>query len=350
MKTLMYIGFLLLAAILFFIIFIIYSTITYYDPQKELIIAQNSKPDTIPCNSTLNALSWNIGYAGLGENMDFFYDSGKKVRDTYERTMNNLDSITNFLHKQQSNSFLLIQEVDLHSKRSYYINEMDTILAKTHYFSTLAPNYVVKFVPIPPSSPMGQVNSGVLSLSKFLPINSIRYSYPGKFSWPNRLFNLRRCMLVNRYPTNNGKEFVLINTHMSAFDDGSLKKQEMQFLKDYVLAEYVKGNYILVGGDWNQSPPNFPLTTFGENFKADFFILTNINPEFMPNDWQWVFDQKSPTNRYLNEPYDQKKTFKSIIDIFLVSPNVEVLSNQTFDLNFQNSDHNPISICFKLRH
>ncbi len=328
MKTLRYIGFILLAVILFFGLFIAY---------------------IIPCDSTLSILSWNIGYAGLGDNMDFFYDSGKKVRDTYERTIFNLKSITRFIKKNTFSTFYLIQEVDLHSKRSYYLNEKDIILAHSDYHSALAPNYVVKFVPIPPSSPMGHVNSGILSLSKYQPINSTRFSYPGKFGWPNRLFNLRRCMLVNRYSTSNGREFVLINTHMSAFDDGSLKKQEMQFLKDYVMAEYSKGNYVIVGGDWNQSPPNFPLTTFGENYKVDFFKLTNISPDFMPLDWKWVFDPKSPTNRYLNETHIPGKTFRSIIDLFLASPNVEVLQSQTYDMNFYNSDHNPIFMSFKLK-
>ena len=349
MKTLKFIGLIILAAVLFFVLFIVSSTITYYDPPQKLIVAENIKPDTIPCSSVLNVISWNIGYAGLGDNMDFFYDNGKKVRDTYQRTITNLDSITKFITKNPPSTFYLIQEVDLHSKRSYFINEMDTIVAQKKYFSALAPNYIAKFVPIPPSSPMGQVNSGILSLSKFFPVNSTRYGYPGRFSWPNRLFNLRRCMLVNRYPTSNGKEFVLINTHMSAFDDGSLKKQEMQYLKDFVLAEYSKENYVLVGGDWNQSPPNFSITTFGENYKSESFKLTNISPDFIPNDWQWVFDPKSPTNRYVNESYIPGKTFRSIIDIFLVSPNIEVLQSHTFDLNFRNSDHNPISMKFKLK-
>ncbi len=349
MKTLRLIGLILLTGILFFLFFIIYSTITYYDPPQKVILAENIKPDTIRCNSDLSVLSWNIGYAGLGDNMDFFYDNGKKVRDTQERTIINLDSINLFLKRKISNTFFLIQEVDLHSKRSYFINERETLVSQSGYHAALAPNYVVNFVPIPPTSPMGQVNSGVLSLSKFLPKSSTRYGYPGKFGWPNRLFNLRRCMLVNRYPTTNGKEFILINTHMSAFDDGSLKKQEMQFLKDFIMGEYSKGNYVLVGGDWNQSPPNFAITTFGENYKSESFKLTNISPDFIPNDWKWVFDPKSPTNRYLNESHTPGKTFRSIIDIFLVSPNVEIIQSQTFDLNFRNSDHNPISMTFKLK-
>jgi endonuclease/exonuclease/phosphatase family metal-dependent hydrolase len=156
-------------------------------------------------------------------------------------------------------------------------------------------------------------------------------------------------MLVNRYPTTNGKEFILINTHMSAFDDGSLKKQEMQYLKDFVQNEYQKGNYVVTGGDWNQSPPGFPLTRFGEVFKSESFRLTNIAADIMPPGWKWAFDPETPSNRYLNEPYTLGKTSRCILDIFLVSPNVEVLHNHTFDLNFRNSDHNPIQMSFRLK-
>jgi endonuclease/exonuclease/phosphatase family metal-dependent hydrolase len=155
-------------------------------------------------------------------------------------------------------------------------------------------------------------------------------------------------MLVNRYPTANGKEFVLINTHMSAFDDGSLKKREMLYLKEFILIEYSKGNYVVAGGDWNQSPPNFPLTKFGENYQSEFFLLSNIAADFMPASWKWVFDPGFPTCRYLNESYSPGKTFRCVIDLFLVSPNVEVVKSQTYDLNFRNSDHNPISMSFRL--
>ena len=349
MKTIKIMGVILLAIILLFGLFILYSTITYYNPPQEVLINQNSNPDTIPNNTNLSILSWNIGYAGLGDNMDFFYDSGKKVRDTYERTITNLDSITHFIDNKTTSTFYLFQEVDLDSKRSYNINQKDIILAHKNFSSAFAHNYLVKFVPIPPSSPMGKVNSGLLSLSQYQPASSTRYGYPGMFGWPTRLFNLRRCMLANRYPTKNGREFILINTHMSAFDDGSLKKQEMQYLKDFALNEYSKGNYVIIGGDWNQAPPEFNLSTFGENYKVDFFILSNVKADFMPIDWKWIYDPKSPTNRYLNVPYTQGETYSSIIDFFLVSPNVEVLENRTFNLNFLNSDHNPISLHFKLR-
>ncbi len=347
-KAIRLLGLTLLGAVLLFVLFLVYASITYYDPPLELIVADSPTPDTIPVKVPLNALTWNIGYAGLGDDMDFFYDAGRKVRDTKERTMQNLDSIAGLLSRHRGTGFILLQEVDFDSHRSYHLREHE-VLAKAlgqHYAFAL--NYNVAFVPIPPRSPMGRVTSGVVSFSRYDADISTRYAYPGQFGWPNRLFNLRRCMLVSRYPTKNGREFILINTHKSAFDDGSLKAQEMQLLKEFALQEYGRGNYVVVGGDWNQSPPEFPLSTFGENYRVDFFKLTNVAPNYMPEGWQWAFDPGAPTNRYLNEPYTPGKTFRTILDFFLVSPNVQVLGCKTIDLNFRHSDHNPVTINFVL--
>lgn len=349
MKILKIIAYFFATVILLFIGFLVYSTLTWYNPEAKLVITESSKNETIHCDSVYKALSWNIGYAGLGSNMDFFYDRGTKVRDTYERTIINLDSVRNFIKKNSDNQFILLQEVDLNSKRSYRVNQKDSIERDIMKYNSVALNYSSWFVPVPPDEPMGKVKSGLVSFCDYEPKESVRYAYPGMFSWPNRLFNLRRCMLVNRYNTINNKEFIVINTHMSAFDDGSLKKQEMQFIKDFVLGEYEKGNYVLVGGDWNQSPPDFKITTFGDNFESEVFKLTNISSDFLPEGWNWVYDASAPTNRYLNEPYTEGKTFRSILDFFLVSPNITVINSKTQDLNFQNADHNPVFIQFMLK-
>ncbi|HNV52145.1 MAG TPA: hypothetical protein PKM28_04605, partial [Tenuifilaceae bacterium] len=238
--------------------------------------------------------------------------------------------------------------VDFDSHRTYGMNQTATIVKALDYQSSVGYNYNAFFVPIPLSNPMGGVLSGVVTYSQSVPEKSFRYQYPGQFSWPVRLFNLRRCMLVNRYPTNNGKELVLVNTHNSAFDDGSLKKQEMDFLKQFVVGEYEKENYVVVGGDWNQSPPSFPLTTFGDNYAVPFFKLTNIGESFMPIGWTWAYDSTEPTNRYLNEPYTPGRNYTGILDFFLLSPNVRMVNCTAENLNFKHSDHNPVLISFEL--
>ncbi len=333
----------LVILIILFGLFLLYAMITDYRPPEKEILFESNQPDTIHPENTLTLLLWNIGYCGLGKDMDFFYDGGSQVRTSPVTTHHNLSFIRQFLLDNDSCDFILLQEVDQKSKRSYRINEVDTFntaLSGHHPFFTL--NYKVKFVPLPPTSPMGMVNSGLLTLSKYLPSSSVRYNFPGDYSWPTNLFMLDRCFLVNRYPLPDGKELLVINSHNSAFDDGSLKTQEMDFLKLFLLDEYKKGNYIIIGADWNQNPPGFSPKEFSDELTYERFQLNAIAEDFMPDDWQWVYYPTVPTNRNLATPYDPEESTLTILDFFLLSPNLRFSTIKTIDLSFEYTDHQPV--------
>jgi endonuclease/exonuclease/phosphatase family metal-dependent hydrolase len=158
------------------------------------------------------------------------------------------------------------------------------------------------------------------------------------------LFMLGRCFMVNRYILKNGKEIVLINTHNEAFDPGEIRKAQMEYLKDFITEEYKKGNYVIAGGDWNQCPPGFTPAFKGNRVNTEQMA---INDDFLPSGWKWVFDNKTPSNRSVVTAYDPPATPTTVIDFFLLSPNVVPVSVQCINLDFENSDHNPVRI--KLR-
>ncbi|UCG27485.1 MAG: hypothetical protein JSV24_11010 [Bacteroidales bacterium] len=336
-------GWILISILTLFILFLLFATFSDYKPAVKEIISESAKPDTIRTGEKISCLLWNIGYCGLGREMDFFYDGGSQVRTSYENTLRNFSYIKRFLAENDSCHFILLQEVDIKSKRTYRINEADSFdraLPNHHAFFAL--NYKVKFVPVPPLSPLGKVNSGLLTLAKYLPGKCVRHNYPGDYSWPTNLFMLDRCFMVNRYPLPNGKEFLVINSHNSAFDDGSLKIQEMQYLKDFMMEEYGKGNYILVGADWNQNPPDFTSKTSSSELKYERFLLHSIDNDFMPEDWKWIYYPSIPSNRNLKTPYDQDSSSLTILDFFLLSPNLRKLRVKTLNLQFEYSDHQPV--------
>jgi exonuclease III len=184
-----------------------------------------------------------------------------------------------------------------------------------------------------------------MTISKYVPSKVIRYSFPGNYSWPVRLFFLDRCFLVNRYTLANEKELIVINTHNSAYDDGSLRNKQMEYLKIFLKSEYEKGNYIIVGGDWNQCPPNFNTLFNGD--LMDFELKKDIPYDFLPK-WTWAYDNTLPTNRRVDVPYIKGKTLTTVIDFYLLSPNIKKISIKNIDLGFENSDHNPVSITIKL--
>ena len=65
--------------------------------------------------------------------------------------------------------------------------------------------------------------------------------------------------------------------------------------------------------------------------------------------FSYVFDAETPTCRLLNKPYDKETAQHYIIDGFIISDNVELVSIKTHDLGFEFSDHNPVEIIVKLK-
>ncbi|MDR2382731.1 MAG: hypothetical protein LBD76_02475 [Prevotellaceae bacterium] len=331
------------ACILFFLMIIL----TDYKPEKTTVLTNMPKATALHLD-TIEILTWNTGYAGLDSAMDFFYDGGSKTRTGKTTALQNLEAITSFIADNPAD-FIFLQEVDRASTRSYKIDILSEITAKkSSYLAFYGTNYNVFFVPVPLASPMGKVESGILTLSRYVPSQSVRYSYPMRQSFPKSLFLLDRCFVMCRYSLDNGKQLVLINTHNSAFDgDGEQRREEMSVLKDFISTEYEKGNYVIAGGDWNQIPPVENAKNY-IGVSTKYFAPLRIPDDFMPPQWKWISDGK-PTNRFLDAPYIKGKSKETLLDFFLISPNVEVIHTERIDKSYQHSDHNPVIGIFALR-
>lgn len=322
----------------------LYGTLTDYKPAPSEAV-EIKKPSAIqPSDSVYTFFIWNIGYSALGDKEDFFFDGGKMVRPSKERVEENLKGITKTIAAYADADFILIQEVDVSSKRSHFTNQLETIASALpdHAYS-YGKNYFVNYVPAPLNQPWnayGKVDAGLGTYSKYQPVEATRYSLPGEFGWPKKVFWLDRCLLVFRYDLPNGRQLVVINQHLEAYDEGGIKKQQMDFMKDLLLKEYEKGNYVVVGGDWNQCPPDFDYQHFGKDEDSSYVQL-NVPSDYIPG-WTWAFDPNTPSNRKLATPYGKGKTFVTLIDFYLVSPNVKVLETKGINLDFRNSDHQPV--------
>jgi endonuclease/exonuclease/phosphatase family metal-dependent hydrolase len=337
-----------------FIGLLVYAMASDYKPGEKELITQPENPSVLKDSLSISLLTWNIGYAGMDKDMDFFYDGGTKVITPEEKCRENLATIENFLKNNDTIDFITLQEVDRKSKRSYRIDEYESISKKLPGFNRFfAKNYDVFFVPSPLQNPMGKVLAGIVTYSKFTPLSSTRYSLPGDFGFPTQLFYLDRCFIVNRYRIENGKELVLINTHNEAFDEGGdIRKAQMEKLREFVLNEYKSGNYVIVSGDWNQSPPDFKPAFSGNKVYTKpigRFNLVGIESDYMPGEWKWIYDPSNPSVRTAVAAYDAATTPTSVCDIFLISPNIESLYVKCQHLAFANSDHNPVIMKAKLK-
>lgn len=346
-KLLKVIVYLVLFVVVAFTILILTAIVKDYKPEEQTLIAQSPNAEKLADTLEFTILDWNIGYCGLDKSMDFFYDGGEHVRPPEKNVHQNLAGVIDFLKSDDKIDFFLLQEVDKKSKRSYRINQFDSIKnIFTNYYSYFGKNYDVFLVPTPPLKPYGKVLSGLMSLSRYESSEVVRHSFPGNYGFPKGLFMLDRCFLVKRYPLKNEKELLIINTHNSAYDDGSLRKGQMEYLKNFLLAEYEKGNYIVVGGDWNQCPPGIKTEFEGYVFDKDDF--SEIEKDYLPLEWKWVYNNALPTNRRVMKPWDKNTSPTTLIDFFLVSPNIETISIENIDLGFEFSDHQPVKAKFKL--
>jgi len=322
---------------------LVWMTAVEYRPQDQETVTVESlggEAKALAVGDSINIVAWNLGYGALGDNADFFMDGGSMVYTADEaRVKTNLDAIVSEIVSQNAD-IVLLQEIDLNSSRSYHIDE-------TAYFDNLgynnmafANNFKVAYFPFP-IPPYGAIDSGIATYSSYATASAERIQLPCPFSWPVRTINLKRCLLVTRIPVEGGKELVIVNLHLEAYDDGEGKAAQAQMLMDILNEETAKGNYVIAGGDFNQSfsnvQNNYPV--FPEQWQPAYMDVSPFEA-----DWQFIMNNEIPTCRSLYTPLagnDPDSLQYYMIDGFIVSSNITVNSYEITDLGFANSDHNP---------
>jgi len=323
-----------------------------YDYRPEPLLLNVDKSQSLPGiekHKPYSMITWNLGYAGLGNNSDFFYDGGKMTRPAEVDFNRYWEEIQAHILLLDSVDFLLLQEVDIASHRSYGINQFMQISESFDlHHGVFAKNYDVKYVPMPLFKPMANVVSGICVFSGRRLIESCWRNYDGNRSWPLGLFMPDRGFIVTISMLPSGKKLFIINTHNSAFDDGSLRNIQLEILYKYMVSAYQNGNYVIAGGDWNINPKGYANEPFISGDVA--FGLSGIQAVQGPDfNWNVVFDPWYPTNRDVSAPYVSGLTPTTIIDFFVCSPNITVLEIKTFYDGFKNSDHHPVFLRFKLK-
>lgn len=326
------------------LVLVAYLSITEYKPDdiEPARIDHIYETEILTAGSELDVLIWNIGYGGLGKDSDFFMDGGENVKSADRGTVAmNLDAMAKKIIELQPD-ILMLQEVDIDSSRTYGIDQRSSFAFGQ---SSHALNYACDFVPFP-LPPIGKVNSGVMSSSVFEVSAAERHALPCPFSWPVSAANLKRCLLVNYLPIEGSdRQLVMINLHLEAYDDGEGKIAQTTQLRELMLKEYEKGNYVIAGGDFNQSFPN-SLEIY-PNTHTELWVPGVLDSSLLPEGWRYTYDLDTPSCRLLNKPYnpeDVENTQHYVIDGYILSPNVELLSVETIDMGFEFSDHNPVSL------
>lgn len=326
-------------------------TIAEYRPAdvETLSVTAGPRYDMAQIGTRYKIVTLNVGYGGLGREEDSFMDGGTGVMPKSKTEVeDNLSALLSVLSAQNAD-LCILQETDISSKRSYYIDEVEYFSSGLTMGSAFAYNFKCAYVPFPWPT-IGKVESGLTTLSNLAVTKATRESLPVPFSWPTRVANLKRCLLVERLPIQDSdKSLVLVNLHLEAYSSQEGRQKQMEQLSSLITAELASGNYVIAGGDFNQAFPGtvekYPLP---ENPAWEPGQLAETD---LPEGFSFAFDMSVPTCRSLEAPYDGNRDtlVAYVIDGFIVSSNVKVNSVETVDLNFRNTDHQPVAMEFTLQ-
>ena len=360
----------ILKIILAFIALVIFITFTYvlYVSLQYYRIKDNTKLN-VENNTTNNfefdkeykVLTYNIGFGAYDHGFSFFLDEaytrdnkfivGKYAKAISKKNViNNTNKVIDILKENKSDVYL-IQEIDKRANRSYFINQVNEITNNfKDYSSVYTSNFHSAYLAYPIHDMIGKSESGLLTLSKYNFYSNIRRSYPVTKEFFKKFFDLDRAFSVHRSKLKNNKDLVIVNSHMSAYDKGgNIRRKQLEILKVFMKEEKNKGNYVIIGGDFNHDYANTKTLYMGDKKVPDWVF--DLSDKDLIDGYNFVIPSNKNlfgTCRGAESPYDKEKTYQVVIDGFIVSDNIEATST-IIDTEYIASDHQPVMLKFKLK-
>ncbi len=355
-------GALLAIVLLFAIGYLAYMQLTYYRiADNTALTVENPQAEALARGVSYTAVSYNIGFGAYNHDFSFFMDSGMMqdgtpVSGTMSRAQSAEIVATNTLGalgraQEQDADFYLLQEVDTKSTRSFKYNQQAAFVERFSGFASVyAEAFHSAYLIYPFSEPHGKANSGLLTLSRYAVNEATRRSYPVDESFFTKFFDLDRCFALLRLPVEDGKELVLINSHMSAYDaGGTVRVRQLELLNSVMAEEYAKGNYVIVGGDFNHALGG-ALEVFPSQQEVPTWVFPLEEADLISGFRivQAENQTEVATCRSTDLPYVKGVNYTVVIDGFIVSENV-MASADNVDTDFLYSDHNPVKLTFTLQ-
>ena len=323
------------------------------EDNQTLEITGTARTDTLKTDREYTAVTYNIGFGAYTPDYTFFMDGGTQSwADSEESVINCINGDIALLKRHQSD-FALIQEVDTDATRSYHVDQSKLFYdGFSDSSASLAVNYHSAFLFYPILQPHGASNSGLLTLSNYTIASAMRRSLPVSESM-SKFLDLDRCYSLNYINTENGKQLVVVNTHLSAYGtDSSLQTQQLEKMFGDMQKEYEKGNYVICGGDFNHDFTGSSKERFNDDVPAEYSWAAAFPDHLIPAHFQKLVNYQSggsiPSCRNCDKPYGTD-SFVLTVDGFIVSDNVETTYMDIIDNQFLYSDHNPVKLKFKLK-
>jgi endonuclease/exonuclease/phosphatase family metal-dependent hydrolase len=220
--------------------------------------AQKSEPGKP--DSSIVIMTWNIRY-GFGRGPWFGDACGYKVIYTEEEVLHNLQLIAQRI-KQVNPDILLLQEAEINSSRSGYVNEVKWLLDNTGFnYAAYGLQWKAQYVP---SDGLGRIEESNAILSRWKLKDGKRFQLDLRKDQGNlvRYFYERYCMVEATVEIPGFKDLVVLNIHAAAFATDDTKHLNLMEFKNEMdnLSQF--GKVFVAGGDLNTLPPGSNKTDY----------------------------------------------------------------------------------------
>jgi endonuclease/exonuclease/phosphatase family metal-dependent hydrolase len=291
-----------------------------------------------PAKDTIMVMTWNIRF-GCGTEILWFGDACGERTVLYKREVeNNLDQIIAEINRIRPD-VLLLQEVDLISKRSAYIDQMKYIMDRTYFgYGFYATNWKSQFIP---SDGIGRMDEGNAILSVW-PLADAKLSplpLRGDVDALTKYFYVRETVMSALVTMTGGIRFYAVNTHLSAFSTDDTKQRQLSRYITICDSLAATGLPLITGGDYNLIPPNSDIKDYciqdaceGEHFHGNGDDPMHKEGSYFVPEITWLeamyskYESSLPLNVYQN---NQPKYYTHSAD-----PNI--YWNRTLDYLFAN--------------
>ena len=348
---------------------------------RVLSVQRKSELEEVSIGTVYKAMSYNIGFGAYSQDYTFFLDEGydenghktcgyySTAKSEKEVVFNTRGAIATALESEAD--FIFFQEVDTDSTRSYHLNQDKEIMrAYPMYDHVHAVNFHTAFLPYPLYDMHGEVHAGLTTISKYQIQSAYRHQYTIADDF-SKIFDLDRCFSSHVINVQGGKKLYIVNSHMTAYSSNAelIRKKQSAELQTFLDAVKAEGNYAIVGGDWNHDlltyNPDFAYTPelghrpFDETKKtpdwmSNFFDETGV--ALIKDGYKVIASDNYPTCRNNDITWQPGKTFTCVVDGFIVSENIEIVSHENIQTKqgnkgldgFAFADHDPATITFRL--
>ena len=221
----------------------------------------------------LLVLNWNIKFGGVRH--DFFWDGwGDRVHLSEDEAQDAMRDVVGLINELQPD-VLMLQEVDVASKRTAYLDQVRFVLERTDLnHAAWVPNWWVEYVP---EDGLGPIKSGQAVLSRYPIERNTRFDLPQSedSSAIVNYFWLHRAVQLVEIDLGEAGTLTVVNNHPTAYSLDGTKSIHMAEILER--SEAVEG-LLITGGDLNVIPPGSVRTEgFADEAEVDTTGVTQVS-------------------------------------------------------------------------